>query len=142
MELANIEKLIEKYLNGETTLEEETVLKNYFLSEEVAPHLQEYQVLFEYFKVSKEEFCEKEIQLKPNESKKKNWKWLSIAASITLLFSIYMGNNYYQQRKIEKQFGQVKEALEMLSVNLKKSDEAIVSLYTYENTVNKIFETK
>ncbi|CAA0153837.1 conserved hypothetical protein [Tenacibaculum maritimum] len=142
MELANIEKLIEKYLNGETTLEEETVLKNYFLSEEVASHLQEYKVLFEYFKVSKEEFCEKRIQLKPNGSKKKNWKWLSIAASITLLFSIYMGNNYYQQRKMEKQFGQVKEALEMLSVNLKKSDEAIVSLYTYENTVNKIFETK
>ncbi len=42
MELANIEKLVEKYLNAETTLQEERTLKNYFIGGNVAIHLQEY----------------------------------------------------------------------------------------------------
>ena len=46
MELANIEKLLEKYLNAETTIAEEKMLKNYFLNDNVAPHLIEYQALF------------------------------------------------------------------------------------------------
>ena len=46
MELANIEKLLEKYQNATTTIAEENKLKDYFLSNNVAPHLQEYQALF------------------------------------------------------------------------------------------------
>jgi hypothetical protein len=50
MELANIEKLVEKYLNAETSLKEEQTLKHYFTNGNVAPHLQEYSYLFNYFK--------------------------------------------------------------------------------------------
>jgi hypothetical protein len=35
MELANIEKLVEKYENAATTLQEEAILKNYFTKEDV-----------------------------------------------------------------------------------------------------------
>ena len=48
MELTNIEKLLVKYENAETTLEEENSLRTYFSSNKVAPHLKEYQLIFNY----------------------------------------------------------------------------------------------
>lgn len=154
MELANIEKLLEKYLDAETTLQEESVLQDYFTSNNVAPHLQEYSMMFGYFKQSKDETFTKTIQLKP-EKTKKNWKWLSVAASVVLLFSVFMGNEEYQKYQQRKQFAQIKEALQLVSVNLnkgndalyavsnnlKKGNDAIDQLETYEETVNKVINT-
>ncbi|CAM1362965.1 conserved hypothetical protein [Tenacibaculum sediminilitoris] len=154
MELANIEKLLDKYLDAETTLQEEQVLQEYFTSNDVAPHLQEYSMMFGYFKQSKDETFTKTIQLKP-ERTKKNWKWLSVAASVVLLFSVFMGNEEYKKYQQRKQFAQVKEALQLFSVNLnkgnnalyavsnnlKKGNDAIEHLGTYEKTVNKVINT-
>ena len=142
MELANIEKLVAKYENAETTLQEEQILRDYFSSGNVAPHLEEYQMMFVYFQNSQDITYNKTIQLTPVSSKKPNWKWLSVAASIALIFSMYMGNSYLEQRKAEKQFAQVQSALKNLSLGLNKGNQAFENLYTYENTVNKIFKTK
>ena len=142
MELANIEKLVTKYENAKTTLQEETVLREYFSSNNVAPHLQEYQMMFLYFKNSKDETYNKSIQLTPVSSKKPNWKWLSVAASVVLLFSVYMGNSYIEQKKAERQFAQVQEALKKISFNLNKGNQAFENLYAYEETVNKVFINK
>lgn len=154
MELANIEKLLDKYLDAETTLQEEQTLQDYFTSNNVAPHLQEYSMMFGYFKQSKDETFTKTIQLKP-EKTKKNWKWLSVAASVVLLFSVFMGNEEYKKYQQRKQFAQIKEALQLVSVNLnkgndalfavsnnlKKGNDAIEQLGTYEETVNKVINT-
>ncbi|WP_028888524.1 hypothetical protein [Tenacibaculum ovolyticum] len=151
MELANIEKLVEKYLNAETTLQEEQILQEYFTSPNVAAHLQEYSMMFSYFKQSKDETFTKTIQLKP-EKTKKNWKWLSVAASIALLFSAFLGNQKYQEHQQRKQFAQITAALQMVSLNLNKGNEALYAvsnnlnkgndalehLNTYEETVNKV----
>ncbi|MDE1206843.1 hypothetical protein [Tenacibaculum larymnensis] len=154
MELANIEKLLEKYLDAETTLQEEKMLQEYFTSNNVAPHLQEYSMMFGYFKQSKDETFTQTIQLKP-EKTKKNWKWLSVAASVVLLFSVFIGNEEYQKYQQRKQFAQIKEVLQLVSVNLNKGNEAIYAvsnnlkkgsdaiehLETYEETVNKVINT-
>ncbi|QOD61331.1 hypothetical protein H9I45_02475 [Polaribacter haliotis] len=144
MELANIEKLVEKYLNAETTLQEETTLKNYFKEGIVAPHLQEYAYMFNYFASAKDEKYTKTIKLEPKKSNKKNFKWLSVAASVLLLFSVFVGKHKYdehQQRKeAEKIYAQVSKGLELLSTNLKKGENAVATLYTYENTVKKILK--
>lgn len=159
MELANIENLVEKYLNAETTLQEEQLLQNYFCSDNVAPHLEEYRLMFSYFKQSKDETFTKTIQLKPEIKRKKNWKWLSVAASVILLFSTYIGileyEKHLREEQLAEQFAQVKKALQMVSVNLNKGNEAIYAvsnninkgkdaigqLNTYEETVNKALKT-
>ena len=137
MELANIEKLLEKYLNAETSIAEEKELKNYFSSNTVAQHLQEYQALFGYFSTSKKEEFTKPIQLN---SQKPNWKWLSVAASVVLLVSVYTGYQNNQQREAEKVYNETKMAFNMLAVNLNKGNIAIAQLQYFENTKNKIFK--
>ena len=137
MGLANIEKLLEKYLDAETTIAEEKKLKNYFSSENVAPHLQEYQELFGYFSTNKNERFTKTIQLK---TQKTNWKWLSVAASIVLLVSVYTGYQKNQQRKAEKLYHETQMAFGMLAANLNKGSDAIAQLQYFEDTTNKIFK--
>ena len=73
MELANIEKLVEKYLNAETSLQEEATLKNYFTEGNVAPHLLEYKFMFTYFTKEKDETYTKDIELEPKKSKEETY---------------------------------------------------------------------
>ncbi|MFK8060904.1 MAG: hypothetical protein AB8B78_12535 [Polaribacter sp.] len=144
MELANIEKLVEKYENAETSFQEETILRNYFIKEDVAPHLQEYTAMFTYFAATKDETYTKTIQLEPKKSKKRNLKWLSVAASIALLISVFFGvseiQEQQQRKEAEKIYAQVSKGLKLLSTNLKKGENAVATLYTYENTVKKILK--
>ena len=140
MELANIEKLVEKYENAETTLQEEAILRNYFTKEEVAPHLQEYSYMFNYFTTVKDETYTKTIELEPKKSKKRNFKWLSVAASIVLLFSIFIGRNEYNKYRAEVEFAKITKGLKLISSNFKKGEQAVASLYTYEDTVKKILK--
>ena len=120
----------------------------------MAAHLQEYTMLFSYFKQSKDETFTKTIQLKP-EKTKKNWKWLSVAASVVLLFSVFIGNDQYQEYQQRKQFAQITQALKLVSTNLNKGNEALYAvsnnlnkgnealeeLNTYKTTVNKVIKT-
>lgn len=137
MELVNIEKLLQKYLDAETTIAEENELKNYFLSDNVAPHLEEYKALFGYFSISKEEEFTKTIQLK---TEKTNWKWLTVAASVVLMISIYTGYERDQQRKAEIIYNETQVAFNMLSENLNKGSDAILQLQHFETAKNKIFK--
>ncbi len=141
MELANIEKLLQKYENSETTLQEEAILKNYFTKEDVASHLKEYKFMFNYFDFAKEETSTKSITLEPEKFKKRKLKGLSVAASIALLFGIFIGKQQYeehQQRKeAEKIYAQVSKGFKILSKNLKKGEHAVATLYAYQDKANK-----
>ena len=144
MELANIEKLVDKYLDATTTLQEEAILKNYFTGGSVAKHLQEYAFLFNYFATAREETFTKTIILEPKKSKKRNLTWFSVAASVALLVSLFFGKQQYdknkQRKEAQKIYAQVSKGLGLLSKNLKKGEQALAVLYTYENTINKILK--
>ena len=141
MELANIERLLVKYENAETTLKEEDALRTYFASNKVAPHLKEYQLIFKYFKSNTDETYTKRIILK-NKIKKSNW--VMVAASIILLLITYSGLNIINQYKEKKQaaenLAQISNVLKIVSTNLKKGNQALKKLHVYEDSVYKIFK--
>jgi uncharacterized membrane protein YukC len=162
MVLDNIEKLLEKYDNGETTLQEEQQLKNYFSKETVAPHLEVYKPMFVYFLQTQNEQFTKTI---PLQSKKTYtlYKWISVAAIAILMFAVYtqVGNQpvglsdlsqdefmAYNQtveafNLLASKFNKGTEsidALTLMSASIEKGTENVSYLGEFSNTTNKIFK--
>ena len=96
MELNRIETILEKYFQGETTVLEENELKNYFSSSDIAQHLEQYKLLFGYFSEAKKQEYIKTVTLK---AKKRNVRWISIAASIVALLGISTFNYLHQPQE-------------------------------------------
>lgn len=150
MELDKIEALLEKYFEGETTLAEEEILHDYFSSTNVAPHLEQYQKLFAYFKSEKQQQSRSAIP-QPN-NRKKQIAWISIAASVAILLGVgmYAYNNINQ--KADSQFGtyddpevafrETQKALAMLSSNVNVGIQSVHYVDNYENTKEQIFITE
>jgi len=142
MELAKIENLLEKYLAAETTLKEENVLKNYFSQENVPSHLEEYKSMFNFFTNSSLEVSSKSISLPENKNRSILIKWLSVAAAVVFLVSIYSVNqiNIAEKEEAKLAFLETQKALNLISLNLNKGNNAMAQLLTFENTRNKIFK--
>lgn len=141
MELTNIEKLLVKYENAETTLEEEDVLRTYFTSNKVAPHLREYQLIFNYYKSNADKTYTKKIILN---TKIINNNWRTIVASVILLLSTYLGlhiiNQYNEKKQAAKNIAQITNVLKLVSTHLKKGNQALEKLHVYEDSMNRIFK--
>lgn len=130
MVLNRIEKLLEKYENGETTLKEEQQLMEFFLNEEVPTHLEHYKPMFHYFsKGQKEEFTGN-IPLKTKKTTKM-YQWISVAAAVILMFGMYFSlrpseevrtiASLTEQERME--YDQAMEALGLLSKTFKKGTD-------------------
>ena len=147
MESSKIEILLEKYFEGQTNSAEETELRNYFSSPNVLPHLQHYKSLFGYFSVVKKQEFNPIIPLK---SKKRNLKWLSIAASVVVLLGIgtyvYFNTNTYQNQDLgtyndpEIAFKETQKALALLSYQVNIGIESVHYVEEYQNSKNLIFK--
>jgi hypothetical protein len=148
MELVNVEKLIEKYENAETTLQEEQLLKEYFQQADVPYHLLEYKAMFNYFDESSAERFTKTIPLKTN---RPVWRWLSVAAVALIMISVYTFNGtepsvqekaeLAYQEKAEKAYQETQKALNLISQNLNRGNNvAIAGLQEFEKTQSKVFK--
>ena len=143
MELDNIEKLLEKYLEATTTVAEEETLRNYFSQDSVATHLEQYSPMFQYFSKAKEERFTKQVPLKP----RRNFhQWASVAAVAVLVFGFYFGNDYRQQQLADREkallaYNQTKKAFELLAVNFSKGTEKVAYLKEFEETKQKIYNS-
>lgn len=161
MVLNSIEKLLKKYDNGETTLQEEQQLKHYFAQETVPPHLESYKAMFQYFSVTKEDQFTKGVPLKP---KTTIYKWLSVAAVIALMFGVYTQINKpissineltpeqqmaYNQTVEGLQYlglafnkgSQNMETLGLVSSNLNEGTEKMAHIDEFSKTTKKIVKT-
>jgi hypothetical protein len=145
MELANIEQLIERYENAETSLKEEQMLKEYFQQENVPTHLSEYKAYFNYFSEESTERYTKTLPIKPRRT---NLKWLSVAAAVVLMVSIYSINNsdelsVKERQEAELAYQETQKAFQLISQNLNKGNSvAIAGLQEFGKAKNKVFKTK
>ena len=137
MELSNIEKLLERYFEATATVAEEEMLREYFAQEDVPLHLKEYAPMFQYFSIAREEKFTRQVPLKPR--KKSYIKWISIAAVSILIFGIYFGRSYQEQREAEYAYQETKKALSLLAINLGKGTEKVAYLREFEETKQKIY---
>lgn len=136
MVLDNIEKLLEKYENGETSLKEEQQLKHYFKQETVAPHLEMYKPMFAYFLVNQQERFTKDVPLKTKRNF--NYKWISVAAVAVLMLGFYFGTSIYggdlgTYEDPELAFNEFSKSMEMISEKFNTG----ASTVSYLNEVNK-----
>ncbi len=144
MVLNNIEQLLEKYNNGETSLKEEQQLKDYFKQETVAPHLEMYKPMFAYFSVSQEEKFTKDVPLKSN--KNNLYKWISVAAVAVLMLGFYFKSPLTSAEDLgtyddpEMAYLEVKKSLEMISKQFNKGASSINYLAEVDNTTRLIFK--
>jgi hypothetical protein len=89
--------LIDKYFEGQTTLDEEEYLRQYFQSDGVLEELEMYRPIFQYFSVEREQKDNSPVvvPLAGNRSKiKKSLQWTSlVAACLLLLFGLRFFTN-------------------------------------------------
>ena len=136
MVLNNIENLLEKYENGETSLKEEQQLKDYFSQETVAPHLEMYKPIFCYFLENQQEQFTKHLPLKTK--KVFNYKWLSVAAVTVLMVGFYFNRERgdFTTEEVQLAQQQVRESLELVSKHFNKG----VSQVNYLGVIDKAGE--
>ena len=133
MVLNNIEELLVKYENAETTLQEETQLKAYFTSNDVAPHLEHYKPLFQYFTNTQNESYTKDVPLKTN--RRSMYQWISVAAVTILMLGIMIPKVFGPtEQEIKDQelalatYNQTMEAFNLVSLGMNKGKDQLKTL--------------
>lgn len=146
MELNNIEQLLEKYFEGETSIAEELQLKEYFNSEHVASHLEVHKPLFSYFSQSKKD----KMNFSSILPSKKRIYTLCIGVAASLLFIV--GIVTFWDKPSAKQedlgsfedpeiaFRETQKALAMLSENVNVGIQSLEYVNEYEKTKKTIFK--
>lgn len=148
MELDKIERILEKYFEGETSIVEEKELKDYFASSNVAQHLEHYKPLFGYFSQAKQEQYKTVIPLQT--TKRKIANWISIAAAVIVLLGVgtftFMNYNTTKSQDLgtyddpEVAFRETQKALALISKHVNTGIESVGYINEYEQSKNKIFK--
>ena len=144
MELIDIERLLIKYDEGETSLAEEKILKEYFLKNKVPAHLSQYKSLFFFSSSEKNKSSKVEFRVK---DKRKKFSLYGIAAAILLALGIFGFYNNQQQELEQQNLGTIenpeeaylkaKETLQLVSEVLNNSKEQLTYVDEFENVTDK-----
>jgi len=151
MELQKLERLLDKYFDGDTSLEEEQVLHLYFKSNAVAAHLEVYRDMFAYFSESKKdklpEAFSLETEIKTKTRVVSNWKkWYSIAALLIVAlgaaFFFEQNSNRIaaEEQEAMAAYENAKEALDFISIQFNESSQKLAYVTEFGENSNKIFK--
>lgn len=140
---AKIEKLLEKYLEGETTLREEDILSEYFNSEEVRPEWMAYKDMFTYFENSKG--FVPQMAFTPPQQKKSKFDFFQKYAAVAMILLI--GIMFYTQKQNPKDLGtyddpevalqETKKVFDLISYHLNSGTDDMQYLNILEQTKTK-----
>lgn len=144
MVLSKIEQLIDKYENGETTLQEEQQLKNYFSQETIAPHLEMYQPMFQYFIQTQKEQFTKDVPLKPKKTINL-YRWIAVAAVAIVMMGIYLQIDPQPKPKTLAdltpqeliEYNEAKEVMALVSSKFTKASNNLIALNMVSSNFDK-----
>lgn len=144
MVLNSIERLLEKYENGETSLKEEAQLRDYFQSDNVADHLAHYKPLFQFFSNAQKEQYTKDVPLKTTKTIRL-YQWISVAAVIVLMLGLMipniMGPSAEEKQEAELAYNKTMEALNLLSIGMNEGRDQLKPLAMVGENFNHGFES-
>ena len=162
MDYNQINEMLEKYWEGETSLAEEGQLKKYFQSERIAPDHQRFAPMFQWIDREEEKLLVdhfEEVLLEklatPQIAKRRTLVFYlgRVAAAIALvagMWLFYQNKNYYSQDQVAElteeeileakaAYLQVKEALFLISDKMNKgTDTAREGIYRFDQATNKV----
>lgn len=145
MESHNIEKLLDGYFEGTTTLKEEVELRTYFTGNDVAPHLQDYVSMFTAFSVASEETYDRPIIL-PKQQKSRYRFVASVAAAVIVGMVLWtqsmqvdtrMSTNYENE---ELAILKTKQVLGMMSHMITQSTTQLEVVEEFDKASSTLFK--
>jgi hypothetical protein len=143
MELKAIEKLLNKYLEGETSLKDEAILRTYFTQESRIPEAWiPYRQFFGYCKEAKKETfpVKQKKQTKPIKS------WMLVAASIALVFALQLSGLFeqkaapFEKQQAELAFQQFQTQMKTVSNHLNRGAQKVAYLDYWNDTTQKLIK--
>lgn len=144
---AKIETLLEKYLEGETTLKEENILSKYFNSEDIKPEWTAYKDMFTYFEHSK--VNTPQMSFTPPQEKKPKSDFFQKYAAVAMILLI--GTIFINQQQKPEDLGtyddpevalqETKKVFNLISHHLNSGTDDIKYLNTLEETKTKYINT-
>ena len=150
MELNKLEFLVKKYEEGNTSLEEEKQLQDYFVSEEIPEHLQGYKTIFAFASNEKNTSYPGKLEIKLG---KIRTFYIGIAASILLAIGIFAWQNINDHQEItghnlgtiedpEEAYEKTKEAFLMVAEVFNSGREDLEYLNEFNKTKNKFLKNQ
>mgnify|MGYP001099493941 CR=1 FL=1 len=147
MEMSNIKTLLDKYVEAETSLAEEKELEAYFLSGNVAPELEEYMPLFNFYESERSIYTSENIEFKmPFEEKETKkisfYKWSGIAASVAIICTVFWFAQ--SEQRIDTQTNSINHELAMQNTQdlLLMMTDAVTNSKKQLNYLKEINQTK
>jgi len=156
MEYQKIEEILNKYLEGESTLEEEMILKEYFSQADLPAEHREMKELFQYFAQANQEAAPHfDVSAELNSLVENEWKketrnrfrqvitWASSAAAVLVLsFAIFQYMNKpeviikdtYKDPKLA--YAETKRALLLVSRTMNRSTTSLKYLSKVDQSFN------
>ena len=163
MDSSRLQQLLQKYWDGETTLEEEQLLKDYFQSNEVSDELRDVAAMFQYFNQAKKNNLNDitfdrtliaKVSAKPKEGRARNlvFNSMRIAAGVVVVIAAtwFIRNEIRQSTPQEVidtyddpklAFEETKKALMMISKSFGTAQEQAKKINLFNEAQEEIQKT-